>query len=202
MRRLLSVLVGIVALVWACPVHSEECGVTAQCVPKEDLKVFVKLLEAKQCQQKQSPTFDVSPIQIVTDSQGRVFYSGDSPHPYTLKMRWCDYEVEAKGKLKVTVAMKTPETWGFRFRPKAYLGLLPTEAVYASDARVRDMVDAGVMLDFLHYKLANLNASVGYRSVGLGLGVDVTTNFGAGLGYGLTWGDWHHSLLATAWFGF
>ena len=102
--------------------------------------------------------------------------------------------------------MRVPSTWGFRFRPKAYIWVLPGEAFYSipdtESLGVMDLIDAGVMVDFLYYEWANLNAAVGFRSLGGGIGFDLTENFGAYGGYALTWGDWHHNANLGLWFSF
>jgi hypothetical protein len=180
------------------------CEPPAKCVPKKDLELFVKLAREKKCLLENDPTFDLDPVNIVIDRDGRVFFSGAEPHPYTLRMNWCDYEVEAKGKVDIIAAMREPRTWGFRFRPKAYIGALPLEALYEFDEplKVYDLIDAGAMVDFFFWEWANINAAVGFRSLGGGIGFDLTSNFGAYAGYGLTWGDWHHNANLGLWFSF
>jgi hypothetical protein len=168
------------------------------------MQTFLKVLRGKQCLLEEPPEFELDPIQIVTDKQGRIFFSGNDPYPYTLRMNWCSYEVKAEGKVKMVAAMRKPPIWGFRLRPKAYMGILPTESTYASEdpRELRDFVDAGIMLDFLYYDWANLNVAVGYRSTGAGVGVDLMENFGLYSGYAITWGDWHHNANLGLWFSF
>jgi len=200
MRRCLA----IVPFLLATPAAAQVCEPPATCVPKAEMDIFVKLLQEKQCQLNEGPEFELDPIQIVIDRNGRVFYSGADPKPYTLRMKWCSYEVEAKGKVNLVAAMRQPPIWGFRLRPKAYMGIIPTEVVYSSDdpREFRDFVDAGVMVDFLYYDWVNLNGAVGYRSVGAGVGIDLTENFGAYTGYAMTWGSWHHNANLSLSFSF
>ncbi len=190
----------------AQPAQPAECKDPSVCVPPEDVQDMVKALQEKQCLQTTQPKFELDRIDIVTDKDGRVFYSGAQPRPYTLKMTWCSYEATATGKVEVYAAKAVPEVWGFRFRPKAYIGALPLEAAYPlpedESLTVTDLVDAGVMVDFFHYDWANINAAVGFRSVGGGLGADLTENFGIYTGYALTWGTWHHNLNVGLWFSF
>lgn len=180
------------------------CEPPSVCIPGSEMSLIVRLLEDKKCQLDEAPEFKLDPIQVITDRQGRVFFSGADPKPYTLTMTWCNYEIEAKGKVNLIAAKREPPIWGFRLRPKAYMGLVPSDAFYGSDdpRRFRDFVDAGVMVDFLHYDWANLNAAVGYRSVGGGVGFDITENFGVYSGYALTWVDWHHNVNLSLWFSF
>ncbi len=180
------------------------CSPPAVCVPEGDMQKIVTVLREKKCQQIEKPEFKLDPIQIIVDKQGRVFFTGADPKPYTLKMTWCDYEITARGKVNVVAAMRQPSIWGFRLRPKAYMGILPSEVFYDSnDPRdLGDFMDAGVMVDFLYYDWANLNAAMGYRSVGAGGGIDLTENFGSYAGYAVTWGSWHHNVNIGLWFSF
>lgn len=177
-----------------------ECAPGSTCVPPEDMKVFVKLLQEKKCLQSSKPVFQLDPITVVTDKDGRTFVSGDKPYPYRLHMTWCDYTADAEGKVTATAARMVPPTYGFRFRPKAYVSYLPLEAI--KDEKAGTGIDAGVLLDFFHWRWANVNAAVGVRSGGLGVGVDITSNFGAYLGYGITWGSWRHNPNGGLWFAF
>lgn len=199
----------------AAPAPAEGCpgGV---CVSDDDMAKIIEVLREKRCLQTEVPEFKLDPVKIILDKQGRVFYSGAEPHPYTIHMNWCGYEVEAKGKVELLAAMVTPPIWGFRFRPKAYLGVLPGEVFYHSAENkvkelageptdslgVADVFDAGVMVDFLYYDWLNLNVALGFRSFGAGLGADLTENFGLYLGYANTWGSWHHNALVGMWFSF
>lgn len=176
------------------------------CVSEGEMQTIVSVLREKQCMQKTKPEFKLDPITLVVDKDGRVFYTGAEPKPYTVRMDWCNYEVEATGKVNLVAAMHEDPVWGFRLRPKAYMGALLLEPVYdeiASDEpAISNVIDAGVMLDFLYYKDINLNAALGFRSVGAGVGLDVTRNFGISAGYGLTWGTWRHNPNVAVWFGF
>lgn len=177
------------------------------CVPDEDMEKFLTVLREKKCLQTEKPQFELDGINIVIDKDGRVFHSGAVPYPYKLKMRWCGYEVDGEGQVKVIAAMKEPEIWGFRFRPKAYISFLLGEPFYPvlegeEKPGIEEVVDAGVMVDFFHYDWFNLNIAAGYQSFGGGVGFDLTANFGAYAGYALTWGDWHHNPNLGVYFGF
>jgi hypothetical protein len=197
---LASVVVSLVSL--SAEADPIACEAPNQCVSKQDLDKFLTVLREKKCLQSTKPTFELDPINLIVDKDGRVFYSGAAPNPYTLRMKWCSYEAEAQGKVKLVAAMKEPSLWGFRFRPKAYISLLPFEAFNVASEKFSDSWDAGAMVDFFHYDWANLNVAVGFRSVGAGLGADLTQNFGIYAGYATTWGTWHHNLNLGVWFSF
>lgn len=170
------------------------------CLPEADLEKFVALARERKCLDTESPSFQVDRIVVVTDSDGRVFHSGADPRkPYQLTMRWCHLTVEAEGTVEVVAAMATPETMGFRFRPKAYLSYLPLKV---SKRDFNEGLDAGVLLDVGHYEWANFNLAFGFRSVGAGVGFDLTANFGLYAGYGLGWTYPLHNVNGGIYFAF
>jgi hypothetical protein len=155
------------------------------CVSKGDLEVFVSVLREKKCLQTTQPTFKLDPVTVITDVDGRVYYSGSDPHPYTIKMSWCGYDVTAIEKLNLVVAKKEPPIWGFRFRPKFAGSFLFVDSFNRSSAG--EAVDVGVLFDFLYYKAFNLNVAAGFRSAGIGVGMDITRNFGGFIGAAYSW---------------
>lgn len=187
------------ALVLVPGVALAECP-DGTCVPDEDMQVFVELLKEKKCLQTEKPSFELDPVMLVRDKDGRIFYSGAQPRPYTLRMRWCSYEVTAEGEVDVVAGMVEPPTWGLRLRPKAAMGILAVEAWDQKD--LRDGLELSGMLDFLYWEWLNLNATVGVRSVGAAVGVDVTRNFGAHAGYATAWLSWRHNPHFGLWFAF
>jgi len=189
MKRLLTALT---LLLWPVAAQAQgACASGSTCVSDVDLKTFITLAQEKQCLQKTQPTFQLDPIAVIVDKDGRVYYSGDEPKPYSLKLTWCTYEVTTTGKVALVVAKNEPPVWGFRFRPKfagSYLfvdGFSSTKAV--------DGVDIGILWDFLYYKAVNLNVATGFRSIGAGLGVDLFKNMTLYGGYAFSWWTLKHN---------
>lgn len=181
------------------PPEPEACeGV---CVAHEDMVQIKELLKERHCLDTEEPRISLDPINIVVDKEGRVFYSGNDPKPYKIKVEWCNYAMEATGKVKVLAAVQEPPSYGFRFRPKAYTGLLLAEP-FRKDKTATDAIDAGLMIDPLYVKDFNLNFHVGFRSVGAGVGLDVFKNFGIYAGYALAWDGLSHNPEAALWFAF
>jgi len=169
------------------PAEPSVCPEGKVCIPEDDMAAIVQVLQERQCLLQTPPEFDVGSVTIVVDEGGRVFYTGDGPEsPYTLGMTWCHFKVRAEGKVKVLAAIKEPPVFGFRFRPKAYMGYALLTPFFDNNS-FDSGIDAGIMLDFLHYKYVNLNAAVGFRTFGAGVGVDITQNFGLYAGYGMSW---------------
>lgn len=165
------------------------------CVPKDDLRAFVQLAREAKCRNETPPQLVADPITIVLDREGRVYGSGAAPQPYTVKLHWCNYDIEGKGQVKLIAAQREEPTSGFRFRVKATVGYLPASAYYAKDGYAG--LDVGVLLEPFFWSWANVNAYVGVRAVGAGLGVDITRNMGLYLGYALAWGTWQHNPHAA-----
>jgi len=155
------------------------------CVSKGDMESIVLVLKEKKCLQTTQPTFKLDSVTIITDVEGRVYYSGADPHPYTVKMSWCGYDVTYTGKLTLVVAKKEPPVWGFRFRPKFAGSFLFVDAFNRSSAG--EAVDVGILWDLVYYKPFNLNIATGFRSAGFGVGVDATRNFGGFVGASYSW---------------
>jgi hypothetical protein len=197
MKRLLIALL----LLWPMVAQAQgACATGSICVSDADLKTFLALANEKKCLQTTQPAFKLDPVVVVVDKEGRVYYSGDEPKPYTLKMSWCTYELTATGKVALTVAKNEPPVWGFRFRPKfagSYLfvdGFSSTKAV--------DGVDIGILWDLAYYKAVNFNIATGFRSVGAGLGLDITRNFGGYAGYAFSWWTLKHNPQLGLYFAF
>lgn len=170
------------------------------CLIREDFQRFLDIAIERQCLERKPPSFEVDSITVLTDTDGRVFYTGADPSkPYQVRMRWCHYDVTAEGKVTLVAAMQTPPTSGVRFRPKAYLGYLPLKL---SKGKLNDGVDAGLLIDWLFIHEFNLNVSAGFRSLGVGVGVDLTQNFGVYAGYALGYTTPTHNINASFYFAF
>lgn len=189
MKRLLTALT---LLLWPLTVRAEvACSAGSTCVSDTDLKTLLVLAEEKQCLQKTPPTFQLDPITVVVDKEGRVYYSGDEPKPYTLKMNWCTYEVTTTGKVSLVVAKNEPPVWGFRFKPKFSGSYLFVDGF--SSSKAIDGVDVGILWDFLYYKAVNFNIATGFRSIGAGVGLDLFKNMTLYGGYALSWWTLKHN---------
>lgn len=192
MRRLVAGFFASLALLGSGEALGGEptptCPEGSVCVPPDDMRVFVELLREKKCLQETKPNLRIDPITVVEDKEGRMFVSGGNPFPYTVHLDWCSYGVEAVGRLNVVVARSVPETYGVRFRLKAAPSYLPLEALTRGDGY--DGLDFGVLLEPVYFQSSNLNVYVGVRSLGAGVGLDLTRNLGVYAGYAATLGSW------------
>jgi hypothetical protein len=92
------------------------------------------------------------------------------------------------------------EKFEFRLRLKAAFGLKARDLVH--DHSILDSGDVGLMIEPLHFSRATLNAFVGLRTVGLGIGHDVTDHFGLALLANTNWSHWHVTPFIAAYFAF
>jgi hypothetical protein len=199
MKKFLCLLVLLFATLFAPRAAAQQCN-GGVCVEEADLKTFVQLAKDQKCRQETAPKLAFDSVTIVVDKEGRIYNSGAEPLPYKFHMEWCNYTLEGTGKVSLVAAQHIDREWGFRFRPKFGAGLLALEA--AQQPKVTDGVDVAFMADFVYFKQLNLNASLGVRSVGVSVGADISKNFGAFAGYGLTWGSWRHNPTVGLYFSF
>lgn len=199
-RRLIVFLASTVLFssrAWA----QSTCPQGSTCVSPQEMKVFVQLLKDEKCRNETLPKVTEDPVAIIVDRQGRVYGSGNEPMPHKLHIDWCNYQLDAAGGVQLQVAERVEPTWGFRFRPKAALGYLPVEAIAEKDASKG--IDGGILLEPFFIQSINLNAYVGVRSVGGGVGMDLTKNFGVYAGYSVAWwSSWRSNLLGAVYFSF
>lgn len=172
----------------------------ATCVPQEDMRVFVKLLQNEKCRNVNLPKIEADSVKIIVDKKGRIYGSGTGAYPYTLHINWCNYQIEAKSEIKLEAAQYVEPIWGFRFRPKATLGILTADLF--REKALYETLDGGLLLDFFYIRWANVNAYIGVRSFGAGVGADLTNNFGIYLGYALEWGSWLSNPYVSIYFSF
>lgn len=198
MRYLVILLVLLASVLTASSAKAQECDGT--CVPDEDMDAIVQILRERKCLNDEKPEFKLDPVTIVIDQEGRVYGSGAQPKPYTVTMSWCNLEARAEGKVQLLVAKREPPVWGFRFRPKFQSGFLFVDALKNKDAL--SAVDVGLLLEPVYYRQFNLNVAVGFRSLGAGLGFDITKNFGAYAGYAVSYDSWLSNPYAGLSFAF
>ncbi len=201
MRCLLQALAGATLLLLTSGEAraQQACSSPDVCVPQEDFHDFVELLKQQSCRSHTAPVFRLDPITIVADKDGRVYSTGNDPRPYTVTVDWCNYKLDAAGKVPLIVAQELPETGGLRFRAKATLGVLGAELWKDP----KNSVDAGVLLEPLFYHDFNVNLYLGAHAFGAGLGLDLTRVVGLYGGFAMTWGTWapnpHLGLSVALW---
>lgn len=166
----------------------------------DEVRIIQSLAEEKRCLILTEPKFTLDSVTIITDKDGRVYYSGNQPKPNKIQMEWCNYKIDAEAPIKVVVLQDKPKDWGFRFRLKFYGGFLFLDAVERPSAA--EGADLGLAVDFFHWKYINLNTQLGFRSVGASVGVDITKNFGALGGFGYSFWTLRPNPMVGLYFSF
>lgn len=173
----------------------------AVCLTEEEKKKVVEAV--KELDELKSSPAELEfkePIIIVRDWQGRTYVNGGDQRPIPVKLKIggiVDRDLEMKLPVRV-YEREEPEDPMFRARFRAQLGLMIPEVVRSAvDGDLNWFWDGGVSLDFFHYDMFNVSVYVGVQSLGGGLGLDITKNFGIYAGPHLS----YQSLGLTAWVG-
>ena len=177
---------------------ARECPPQDVCVERPDILLMAQLAREAQCRATTEPEVTAEPITILLDKQGRVFGSGTGDKPFTLRLDWCNYEIEMKSQIRLIAAQAVEPHWGFRLRPKASVGILTRELL--DGETLLQYGDVGLMLEPFFYRWFNVNGYVSFRSVGAGLGFDITTNFGAAVLFNTRWGEWRVNPFVAVFF--
>lgn len=153
-----------------------------------------------------APAVVTSPdaIVIIQDWTGRVYTNGGQTNPIRLHLQLgptVSRDMALTLPTQVYVRPK-PEDPMFRLRVRAQAGVLLPQLVNSLSGNKEAFWDAGIGWDFFHYKAVNVAAYTGVRSLGGGVGLDLTRNFGPYLGYSLIYDGFKSSAQAGVYFSF
>jgi hypothetical protein len=145
----------------------------------------------------------LDPVVIVHDWDERVYVNGGDGKPIRMRVRVGTVDRTLAVKLPTTVYYREkPADPMFRLRFRAQVGVLPVELYRTATGTKQQFWDAGFGLDFFHVGLVNLSLNVGAASSGLGLGFDLTKNFGLTVGYAAVYDGLRSGAFAGAYFSF
>jgi len=169
-----------------------------KCIPKKTFDEIVTVVKNYKCLQENKPSIKIDEWVVLVDEEGRIF-SGPSDGSTDIggKITWCPFEVDFKFKPKLQMHTKKKPKGGFRFRFKAYVY---GKFIYIKTPK--EILDAGIGIDFLYYKRFNVQVITGILSVGIAIGWDITKNFGAVVGMTNPWWEFRLSPMAGLYFGF
>lgn len=153
----------------------------AVCLTAEEKRtVGDSLRELKEIKESKAEVKVKDDIVIVRDWEDRVYVNGGSGRPIRATLTLgSTVERDLELQLPVQTFYREKPDPMFRLRVRAQAGVLLPKVVDS----FKDGWDAGIGWDFMHLGPANLSAFTGLRSVGGGLGLDVTKNFGPYVGY-------------------
>lgn len=144
------------------------------------------------------------PVTVVHDWQGRVYVNGGDKSPIPAKLRigqHVDRDMAVTLETRVFYREKPPDPM-FRLRLRAQAGILVPQFITAVSKERQNFFDGGLGLDFFHLGPVNASVNLGVFSSGAGLGLDVTKNFGAMVGYALIYDGLKSSVIAGLYFAF
>ena len=188
------------ALLLPARAFAEDCPGTDVCVARQDILMMVQLAREAKCRAETDPEVTAEPISILLDRQGRVFGSGTGDKPFKAHLDWCNYQLDITSQIKLLAAQRVEPEWGFRFRAKAAFGLLTRELFEGS--ALTSYGDIGLMVEPFYFHWVNLNGFISFRSLGVGLGADITTNFGVAVLLNTRWDVLRADPFVAVYFAF
>ena len=185
----------------------------AECVPPEGGKCLTKdqfeavksnLAELDSIHKYPAVVNTNDEIIIIHDWNGRVYTNGGDKNPLSFKLyigETIERDMAIVLPTKVYYRPKPPDPM-FRLRIRAQVGLIALEFTKITTGKIQNLFDAGLGWDFFHYKNANVAVYTGMRSVGAGVGFDLTRNFGPYIGYSLVYDGFRSSAQAGFYMSF
>jgi len=185
-------------LVFAQPINHIQ-DQEKKCIPAHAYDQIVTIVKSYDCLQQHKPIISIDPWVVLLDQDGRI-YSGpghDANTDIDGTIQWCSFTVDFKLKPKLKKHTRIEKNGGTRFRAKAYVF---AKIAYLKEPK--DILDAGIGIDFLYYKGFNFQGLTGIFSFGLAIGYDITKNFGIVTGIVNPYWEFRLSPIVGLYFGF
>jgi len=152
-----------------------------KCLTKEQLdKITEAIKELDDIHKSPAVVEFKQPIIIIQDWQNRTYINGGTNKPIDMKVKigsYVDRDMAVTLPVQVSYRDKPPDPL-FRLRIRAQFGFLIPQVVQTLMGTKQNMFDGGLALDFFHLGIFNVAVYAGVFSSGLGLGLDITRNFG------------------------
>jgi len=176
-----------------------------KCLTKDQLDKVEQALKELDAIHK-APAVITTPdtITIIHDWQNRVFVNGGGASPVRLKLKLgdtVDRDMAVTLPTQVYFRPQPPDPM-FRLRIRAQAGILVPQLLQTATGNKQSFWDAGIGWDFFHYNAVNVAVYTGVRSVGGGIGLDLTRNFGPYVGYSLVYEGLQSSVQTGIYFSF
>ena len=155
------------------------------CIPAATYSNVKLALQKLAVLETTQPEFTMDPVFIIVDRQGRYFSNGTGAEPANGVMRWGAFEAKLAWVPEIRVSQRVDPTWGWRLRVKAALWFNILEA---SASAIDRPLDAGLLLEPFYIQWFNVQVFAGLKSFGVGLGADLTANFGVLVGGACSYG--------------
>jgi hypothetical protein len=174
----------VFALLSSNSAFAAECPSDGVCLNAEQKKkVTDAVLELKDIHESPAVLEVKEPIVIIQDWQNRIYINGGEKKPIRVKLKIgksVDRDLDVTLDTKVYYRPKPPEPDPFfRLRIKAHTGFIVYDAYHAlADKDGRKYLDFGIAWEICHVNAANFSVYTGIGSSGLGIGWDLTRNFG------------------------
>lgn len=147
------------------------------CVPEETFDELVRQQEAYVALDEAVPALKLEPFHITIDHEGRVYYPAFLPGTLTVGEK--TYAVSVPLEAVVSKQARKESILGFRYKAAGYVDVLRLDEA--------SRLGAALMAEPLHWRAIGLSAYVGTTSAGFGVSVDLTRNFSAFGGAGMSY---------------
>jgi len=177
------------------------------CLPKPTVDEIKKaVIELKDIHESKAKLEVKDPIVIIRKYDGSIYVNGTQKVPLRAHLtigKHIDRDLTIRVKTKVYERPKKPDPM-FRLRPRFQIGVLLSESVgfLKGEKTAYDMVDAGISLDVFHIDRFNVAPYVGIKSIGGGVGMDLTRNFGSYVGYSYGYDEGKSGVMIGTFFAF
>lgn len=191
-------------LAQACPICPPEPG--GICLTAEQKAQVTEAVKELDTIKKSKAEIQLEPIVIIRDWEDRVYINGGEKKPIKLKLKLgptIDRDMELTLPIQIGYREKPPDPM-FRLRFRAQLGfLVPTLIDVVRDGdTITEGLEGGLGLDFFHLDWFNVAVHTGVRSIGGGVGFDLTRNFGLYGGYAFVYSTLKSNGFVSIYFSF
>lgn len=181
-------IVGVLFVCIPSNAYGQDCPQGYKCFPDAQAAQVKAVLEEYACMERavQEGLLKVSlePYRIVITHAGQVIaqelVQGD--------ILWCNWELRWKLTPEFQITKEEPPqipSYGARVRVRAGIQFVPDW-----DASLREAFDPVLFLESFYWRAFHVSSHVGLRTLGTGIGVDITNTVDAYVGIGVTWGAW------------
>ena len=190
LKYFIVLLVGLNALIHPINLLAQDapCPTGYKCIPEAQAAQVKAVLEEYACMERavQEGALSVSlePYRVVVTSAGQIIAQE------TLKgtISWCKWELRWSLYPKFDVTKEIPPvvpTYGARVRARVGVLIVPD-----MNRSLREMFDPVLFLESFYWRAFHISSHVGIRTLGTGIGMDITNTVDAYAGVGVTWGSW------------
>lgn len=168
--------------------YAQSCPEGYKCIPDSEAVKVRAVLEEYACMEKAAASGNIGvtlePYQIVITHAGQVL----AKEYIAGTISWCAWDLRWKMQPKFQITREEPPqipTYGARVRLRAGVMFVPLW-----ESSFKEAFDPVLFLESVYWRSLHLSTHLGFRTLGTGLGVDLTNTVDVFAGVGVRWGTW------------